>query len=62
MVRLNYCCSTHHLSAFVTNVKIAADREKLASSSGKFAQYLTKILEVYISYHREAYSTEGLSH
>ncbi|XP_044500144.1 probable uridine nucleosidase 2 isoform X1 [Mangifera indica] len=37
-----------------------ADREKLAQSKGKFAQYLSKILEVYFAYHREAYSTRGV--
>ncbi|KAK2453817.1 putative uridine nucleosidase [Trifolium repens] len=36
------------------------DREKLASSKGKFAQYLTGILEVYFSYHRDAYNTNAL--
>ncbi|KAF7809567.1 putative uridine nucleosidase 2 [Senna tora] len=41
-------------------VLTAADREKLASSNGKFAQYLTKILEVYFSYHEEAYNTKGV--
>ncbi|KAL6344186.1 hypothetical protein AAG906_031900 [Vitis piasezkii] len=37
-----------------------ADREKLAQSNGKFAQYLCKILEVYFSYHRDAYNTKGV--
>ncbi|PON50596.1 Inosine/uridine-preferring nucleoside hydrolase [Trema orientale] len=37
-----------------------ADRDVLASSSGKFAQYLCKILEVYFSYHHDAYSTRGV--
>ncbi|XP_057957075.1 probable uridine nucleosidase 2 [Malania oleifera] len=37
-----------------------ADRDKLAQSSGKFAQYLCKILDVYFSYHREAYNTKGV--
>lgn len=37
-----------------------SDREKLASSNGKFAQYLTKILDVYFSYHQEAYNTKGV--
>ncbi|KAB1218186.1 putative uridine nucleosidase 2 [Morella rubra] len=37
-----------------------ADREKLARSDGKFAQYLCKILEVYFSYHRDAYLTKGV--
>lgn len=39
---------------------VDADREELASSKGKFAQYLSKILEVYFSYHHDAYSTRGL--
>ncbi|MCH81963.1 putative uridine nucleosidase 2-like, partial [Trifolium medium] len=37
-----------------------SDREKLASSKGKFAQYLTGILEVYFSYHFDAYNTNGV--
>ncbi|CAL9028301.1 unnamed protein product [Prunus brigantina] len=37
-----------------------ADREKLARSNAKFAQYLCKILDVYFSYHRDAYSTKGV--
>ncbi|KAM2638573.1 hypothetical protein EV2_026599 [Malus domestica] len=37
-----------------------ADREKLAMSNGKFAQYLCKILDVYFSYHHDAYSTKGV--
>ncbi|KAL2487686.1 putative uridine nucleosidase 2 [Forsythia ovata] len=37
-----------------------ADRDKLAESNGKFAQYLNKILDVYFSYHRDAYSTKGV--
>ncbi|KAJ4723908.1 Inosine/uridine-preferring nucleoside hydrolase [Melia azedarach] len=37
-----------------------ADREKLALSNGKFAQYLCKILDVYFSYHHEAYCTRGV--
>ncbi|OIW17362.1 hypothetical protein TanjilG_22474 [Lupinus angustifolius] len=37
-----------------------SDREKLASSNGNFAQYLNKILDVYFSYHREAYNTKGV--
>ncbi|XP_028776653.1 probable uridine nucleosidase 2 [Neltuma alba] len=41
-------------------VLTAADREKLASSKGKFAQYLNKILDVYFSYHFEAYDTAGV--
>ncbi|KAK9289056.1 hypothetical protein L1049_017527 [Liquidambar formosana] len=37
-----------------------ADRDKLAQSDGKFARYLCKILEVYFSYHHDAYSTRGV--
>ncbi|KAK8561579.1 hypothetical protein V6N13_149254 [Hibiscus sabdariffa] len=37
-----------------------ADRDKLASSTGKFAQFMCKILGVYFDYHREAYSTKGV--
>ncbi|KAF5466159.1 hypothetical protein F2P56_016111 [Juglans regia] len=37
-----------------------ADRENLARSDGKFAQYLCKILDVYFSYHYDAYSTNGV--
>lgn len=37
-----------------------ADREKLAKSEGKFAQYLCKILEFYFSYHSDAYSIKGV--
>ena len=37
-----------------------SDREKLASSKGKFAQYLTSILDVYFSYHSDAYNTNGV--
>ncbi|CAN1146395.1 Probable uridine nucleosidase 2 [Linum perenne] len=37
-----------------------ADREKLAQSNGKFAQYLSKILGIYFSYHHEAYCTRGV--
>ncbi|CAN0830426.1 Probable uridine nucleosidase 2 [Linum grandiflorum] len=37
-----------------------SDREKLAQSNGKFAQYLCKILGIYFSYHREAYCTTGV--
>uniref|UniRef100_A0A803L1T7 Inosine/uridine-preferring nucleoside hydrolase domain-containing protein n=1 Tax=Chenopodium quinoa TaxID=63459 RepID=A0A803L1T7_CHEQI len=33
-----------------------ADREKLAASNGKLAQYLCKILDVYYSYHFDAYN------
>ncbi|XP_057445439.1 probable uridine nucleosidase 2 [Lotus japonicus] len=41
-------------------VLTGSDREKLASSNGKFAQYLHKILGVYFSYHSEAYNTNGV--
>ncbi|EXB88276.1 hypothetical protein L484_020344 [Morus notabilis] len=37
-----------------------ADRAVLASSNGKFAQYLCKVLEVYFSYHRDSYSMGGV--
>ncbi|XP_057777910.1 probable uridine nucleosidase 2 [Salvia miltiorrhiza] len=37
-----------------------ADRDKLAESSGKFAQYMCKILDVYFGYHHDAYSTKGV--
>ncbi|KAH7572713.1 hypothetical protein ACOSP7_006022 [Xanthoceras sorbifolium] len=37
-----------------------ADRDKLAQSKGKFAQYLCQILEVYFSYHHDAYATKGV--
>ncbi|GAB4858957.1 Probable uridine nucleosidase 2 [Ancistrocladus abbreviatus] len=37
-----------------------ADRDRLAQSNGKFAQYLCKILDVYFSYHHEAYSMKGV--
>ncbi|PIA29563.1 hypothetical protein AQUCO_05800004v1 [Aquilegia coerulea] len=37
-----------------------ADRERLAKSRGKFAQYLCKILDIYFSYHRDAYNTKGV--
>lgn len=37
-----------------------ADRDMMAQSDGKFAQYLCKILDVYFSYHRDSYSTKGV--
>nr|POE86394.1 putative uridine nucleosidase 2 [Quercus suber] len=37
-----------------------ADREKLTRSDGKFAQYLCKILDVYFSYHHDAYNIKGV--
>lgn len=36
------------------------DREKLGKSNGKYAQYLDKILDVYFSYHRDAYNIKGV--
>ena len=41
-------------------VLTAADRDKLASSTGKFAQYLCKILGVYFSYDHDSYGTRGV--
>ncbi|KAL6504143.1 putative uridine nucleosidase 2 [Orobanche gracilis] len=37
-----------------------ADRDKLAESTGKLAQYICKILDVYFSYHHDAYNTKGV--
>ncbi|XP_010251428.1 PREDICTED: probable uridine nucleosidase 2 isoform X2 [Nelumbo nucifera] len=37
-----------------------ADRDKLSQSSGKYAQYLCKILDVYFSYHHDSYHTKGV--
>lgn len=37
-----------------------ADREKLAASNGKLAQYLCNILDVYYLYHNEAYNIKGV--
>ncbi|KAG8375859.1 hypothetical protein BUALT_Bualt09G0002900 [Buddleja alternifolia] len=37
-----------------------ADRDKMAKSNGKLAQYICKILDVYFSYHHDAYSTKGV--
>ncbi|XP_073125317.1 probable uridine nucleosidase 2 [Henckelia pumila] len=37
-----------------------SDRDKLAETNAKFAKYLCKILDVYFSYHHEAYSTRGV--
>lgn len=45
---------------FVPCLFADAERDKLIQSNGKFAQYLCKILEVYFSYHHEAYSMRGL--
>lgn len=57
----NYC--TFFFRTFIYCIFILtnedADRDKLAKSNGKFAQYLCKILDVYFSYHHDAYSTKG---
>lgn len=37
------------------------ERDILAESDGIFAKYLSKILEFYFSYHRDAYSMKGMS-
>ncbi|KAJ4833633.1 putative uridine nucleosidase 2 [Turnera subulata] len=37
-----------------------ADRNKLVESKGKYAEYLCKILDVYFSYHLEAYNIKGV--
>ncbi|KZV37844.1 putative uridine nucleosidase 2 [Dorcoceras hygrometricum] len=37
-----------------------SDRDKLAEMNGNFAKYLCKILDVYFSYHHDAYSTKGV--
>ncbi|MFS7938705.1 putative inosine nucleosidase [Helianthus anomalus] len=36
------------------------DRDILAESNGIFAKYLSKILEFYFSYHRDAYNMKGV--
>ncbi|KAJ0569113.1 putative inosine/uridine-preferring nucleoside hydrolase domain, ribonucleoside hydrolase [Helianthus annuus] len=36
------------------------DRDILAESDGIFAKYLSKILEFYFSYHRDAYNMKGM--
>lgn len=36
------------------------DRKKLSESKGKFAQYLSPILDVYFAYHRDSYDTKGV--
>ncbi|KAM7278637.1 hypothetical protein ACFE04_005771 [Oxalis oulophora] len=41
-------------------IMTALDREILTQSNGKFAKYLCQILEVYFSYHNEAYNTRGV--
>ncbi|XP_075511898.1 putative uridine nucleosidase 2 [Primulina tabacum] len=37
-----------------------SDRDMLAETNAKFAKYLCKILDVYFSYHHEAYSNKGV--
>ncbi|KAG0493214.1 hypothetical protein HPP92_004208 [Vanilla planifolia] len=37
-----------------------SDREKLALSKGKFAQYISRILGFYFSYHHESYGIQGV--
>lgn len=37
-----------------------ADREKLAASNGKLAQYLCKVLDVYYFYHHDSYNMKGV--
>ncbi|KAJ0977044.1 hypothetical protein J5N97_012518 [Dioscorea zingiberensis] len=37
-----------------------ADHDKLAQSGGKYAQYLSKILEFYYAYHHDAYAMQGV--
>ncbi|CAN7036352.1 hypothetical protein IGI04_032726 [Brassica rapa subsp. trilocularis] len=41
-------------------VMTADDRDKLASSNGKLGQYLCKILDLYYSYHLDAYEIKGV--
>ncbi|CAH8354397.1 unnamed protein product [Eruca vesicaria subsp. sativa] len=41
-------------------VMTADDRDKLASSNGKLAQYLCKILGLYYSYHLDTYEIKGV--
>ncbi|EOA38276.1 hypothetical protein CARUB_v10009769mg [Capsella rubella] len=41
-------------------VMSADDKDKLASSNGKLAQYLCKILDVYYDYHLTAYEIKGV--
>ncbi|KAG2320238.1 hypothetical protein Bca4012_053461 [Brassica carinata] len=41
-------------------VMTADDRDKLASSNGKLAQYLCKILGLYYSYHLDSYEIKGV--
>ncbi|CAL9213842.1 unnamed protein product [Arabidopsis halleri] len=41
-------------------IMTADDKDKLASSNGKFAQYLCQILDVYYDYHLTAYEIKGV--
>ncbi|KAG7595954.1 Ribonucleoside hydrolase-like [Arabidopsis suecica] len=41
-------------------IMTADDKDKLASSKGKLAQYLCKILDVYYDYHLTAYEIKGV--
>ncbi|CAE5956637.1 unnamed protein product [Arabidopsis arenosa] len=41
-------------------IMTANDKDKLAASNGKFAQYLCKILDVYYDYHLTAYEIKGV--
>ncbi|XP_026456217.1 probable uridine nucleosidase 2 [Papaver somniferum] len=36
------------------------DRDKLVQSNGKHAQYISKILDIYYSYHHESYNIKGV--
>lgn len=44
---------------FLFRLWLDADRDKLAQSKGRYAEYLCKILEVYFAYHHDAYSMKG---
>nr|GMD88592.1 probable uridine nucleosidase 2 [Ipomoea batatas]GME19482.1 probable uridine nucleosidase 2 [Ipomoea batatas] len=37
-----------------------ADRNRLAESNGKFAKYISKIMDVYFDYHHDAYNIKGV--
>lgn len=41
------------------NMFVDSELENMAESEGKFAKYLSKILDYYFSYHRDAYSMKG---
>ncbi|KAG7653196.1 Ribonucleoside hydrolase-like [Arabidopsis suecica] len=41
-------------------IMTANDKDRLASSNGKFAQYLCKVLDVYYDYHLTAYEIKGV--